>query len=886
MPPIRQRTVVVDGPLAFRMRRLQAAREGEVGLAITTLPLLAARLAGGFSRPAQPPELEPAIRTALEQGAFAELEHMPALPGTARAALWTLRKAWNADLSLSDLAVGSARIADLALLESRVHAVLSAGVLTPRRLRDAALGHLRHAPNTLGSVELDRVMSVAPVWRPFIDALAGIVELTWRTPGAADRTWFRGTLVEQAPVPGVPAEIVSCGNPRAEAIESLRWLRELLASGRARPEEVAIAAPATELWDEEFLVLAVSAGLPLHFSHGVPALSTREGQACAALADVLLNGLSQDRMRRLLGHAAGRVPAVKDLRRDWAAGLRPEAGLFEIDHWRRALDEAAARRPEGPDPKPVLIPVIELLAQGTAAVAQAGDALLAPEARGIWIEALRSAPAAALEFSLQRARVPDGRDPGNSVVWCPASHLAGAPRPRVRLLGLTSRSWPRANAEDPLLPDHILPRRQLDPDPVTARDRDIFRIIVGSAAGGCVLSFSRRDAQEKVLAPSPLLRGFAAATLLRRERTPQHAFSEADRLTVRPEEAAATPAIAAAARCAANWRRGSVTAHDGRIRRGHPVIRQAVLEIQSSTSLRRMLRDPLGFVWRYALGWRPAEPDAQPLDLDARTRGELVHELLRRTVDALEPSPGFARADSHEIEDALAAAVNATKGQWPLARPTPPLLLWEHTLDWAAALALRALTLDPPLQGGTRSWTEVPFGRGGAEADTALPWDSNPPVLIPGTAVRIRGAIDRLEVTAAREGVRLSDYKTGAEPRNAAQIELSGGAELQRVLYTLAVRQLLPDVPRIVARLIYLGGERPNAYRLADVDQAVTDIAAHVAAASTVLEEGVALPGPDARESWNEFRLALPAGLPTYWQIKQAAFAQAFGRFTRVWSAR
>jgi len=42
MPAIRPRTVVVDGQLAFRMRRLRAAREGESGLAITSLPLLAA----------------------------------------------------------------------------------------------------------------------------------------------------------------------------------------------------------------------------------------------------------------------------------------------------------------------------------------------------------------------------------------------------------------------------------------------------------------------------------------------------------------------------------------------------------------------------------------------------------------------------------------------------------------------------------------------------------------------------------------------------------------------------------------------------------------------------------------------------------------------------
>jgi hypothetical protein len=90
-------------------------------------------------------------------------------------------------------------------------------------------------------------------------------------------------------------------------------MRELIASGRARPEEIAICATATEDWDDHMLVLATDAGLPLHFSHGVPALASREGQACAALADVLLNGLSQDRARRLFGDAAGRSQGLRGL---------------------------------------------------------------------------------------------------------------------------------------------------------------------------------------------------------------------------------------------------------------------------------------------------------------------------------------------------------------------------------------------------------------------------------------------------------------------------------------------------------------------------------------------------------------------------------------------
>ena len=97
-------------------------------------------------------------------------------------------------------------------------------------------------------------------------------------------------------------------------------MRELIASGRARPEEIAVCATATEDWDDHMLVLAADAGLPLHFSHGVPALASREGQACAALADVLLNGLSQDRVRRLFGHAAGRTPGFGGSSLDLGAG--------------------------------------------------------------------------------------------------------------------------------------------------------------------------------------------------------------------------------------------------------------------------------------------------------------------------------------------------------------------------------------------------------------------------------------------------------------------------------------------------------------------------------------------------------------------------------------
>jgi hypothetical protein len=168
-------------------------------------------------------------------------------------------------------------------------------------------------------------------------ALAAVTDVRWRDPGTRDTGWFPGRVVPEPDQPASTPDVVSCANPRAEAVEALRWVRELLATGIASPAAIAICATATESWDEHFAVLAASAELPIHFSHGVVALWSREGQACGALADVLLNGLSQDRIYRLCGHAAGSSRALAGLPRDWAAGLRPSAGLFSLDQWRQRL---------------------------------------------------------------------------------------------------------------------------------------------------------------------------------------------------------------------------------------------------------------------------------------------------------------------------------------------------------------------------------------------------------------------------------------------------------------------------------------------------------------------------------------------------------------------
>jgi hypothetical protein len=299
-----RRTAIVEGPLAVRMARLAAARRAD-RRADHGLPQLAAWLAHGFIRPARSQDLDPAIGAALDPGGFVELEQIRRLPGMVRSVAGGLAKVWQADLSLQDLSDYSTRFAGLPEIERRGRANLAKGTLTPRDLRDAALQRATHTPVALGPIELDRLIGVAPVWRSLAASLAKFVPLSWRSPGATDTAWFPGQVIIDERLPAAGCSMVSCANPRAEVVEALRWTREFIASGRARSEDIAICATNTDEWDTPFLALPSDAPLLLHFLHGLPILASREGQAFAAPADVLLNGLSRDRVPHLFGHAAG-----------------------------------------------------------------------------------------------------------------------------------------------------------------------------------------------------------------------------------------------------------------------------------------------------------------------------------------------------------------------------------------------------------------------------------------------------------------------------------------------------------------------------------------------------------------------------------------------------
>jgi hypothetical protein len=877
-----RRTIVVHTKLAGHMARVEAARSGAHGVQVLTMGQMAARLAGGFIAPIDMGTLQDAVRDALPETDLGELENIKDLPGMVRAVVGTLEKVWQADIELSSQS--HPRLKALARLEQNVLGRLPPYMQKPKDLVEIACKRIDYARTLLGPVAIRGHSEMPVCWRPLVEALSDFVAVLWIAGPRHVPDWVDGNRIEiQRTAPsGATLTVSSCATPQHEILEAFRWMRELLAAGTARPEEIGIASASPADFDDHVLALSEDANLPIHFVQGIKAVTTPEGQTAAALADVLIKGISQERVRRLLRRLSG-TPGIADLPKGWTSVLPKEAPLTTTERWEHALGQVPKDKwPDGLDCSERLLEIVRLLAKGVDVAREAGDTLLPNLARRLWTRALQDGPPEVLPVTLARLRVDHEIEPASHPIWTSAISLAAAPRPFVRMVGLNSGRWPRGIYEDRLIPDLILPMEELDPLPIADADRRDFDTII-AAARQASASFSRRDVEGRQLGRSPLI-GEGERIYLSRARMPTHAASESDRLLARPSEFQSTLIAQSGSACWRNRYRNEITSHDGLVRSGHPRLKKVFRQALSATSLGLLLRDPIRFAWHYGLGWREPQLADDPLTLDALDFGNLTHEVLQNAVTALEADGGFGKSSSDDIDRAVRDATATAASHWEASCPVPPRLIWQRTLQEIERLSAKALAYGFDPLPGQKSWTEVPFGATDAMARENLPWDVSRHVEIPNTGVVIRGRIDRLDVAGNNSRARVFDYKTGSLRTKMEDVVVDGGGELQRCLYALAVRTLIRDDIDVEASLLYLRAVdgQEGLFPLKDVDAALDLIAEAVSIARTNLEKGLALPGKDAAHTYNDFNFALPAD-PTYLDRKQPLAEERLGDATKIW---
>ena len=884
---MQRRTLITYGRLAIRDARLQAVREAAHGLEILTIEQFAARLAGGFVRTINKDTLRAAILRVLPRAEIGELEAIKALPGFVRAAVDTFSKVWLSGIDLQARRSEHPRIAAIACLERALLQALPGNVLRPPDVAKLALARIAHARAIFGDIEIHGLTELSPCWRVLFSSLAAHTTMRWNAGPRDVPSWLADTDIEIETCVSTSPEVrsLSAATAKHEAIEALRWVRGLVASRQARPEQVAIATTAYDDYDDALLALRSDANLDIHFAHGIPVTATREGQACAALADIILRGLSRTRMHRLFRLSAASPGAFESFPSDWLQVLPAAAPLTRLQSWRNLIE------PKDYEFGEALLEIVQMIDRGTHGARETGEALLAGKTLAIWRKALLLGPPESLEQSIEQLRTDDELEPGSSVVWAPASFLAASPRPFVYLLGLNSQRWPHLAFEDRLLSEHIIPASELDPLPVNVADTRDFTTILGTTTEQVVLSRARRDSEGRLLGRSALLAETVANsgqdTYLRRHRTPGHAYSESDRLCARPDEFAGFPQAKMAGACWKNWHSPEiVTANDGLVRASHPVVEAMLQRSQSANSLRLLLRNPIGFLWRYGLGFSVPERAEEPLNLDARATGELVHAILEQALVAIESDMGMAGADEATVAQAVESAAEEIAESWLLERPVPPKALWQKSLFDAREQSKHGLNLCDEGQYYDHAHAEVPFGGAPAKSKRENPWDSEQSVEIPQAGFFIRGYIDRLDLSADGKSAWVRDYKTGKSPKVSDDhpFVLDRGRELQRCLYAYAARAMLGPDTVIRTSLHYLKDKRD--ITLIEPELTLETLAIFLEFARKSMAEGNCVIGADAADAYDDLAFALPANaVNIYCRRKLPAARAAIGYAAGIWDA-
>jgi hypothetical protein len=799
-----------------------------------------------------------------------------------RAAVGTLEKVWNSGIDL----VGEPhpRLQAIRALEEEVLRRLPPSMKRQKELVDLACGRIWDAKIVLGPIEIHGHSEMSPCWRPLLNELSEVVPVDWIAGPRHLPAWLCDTRAEirTGPSSGAKPILLSCANPQHEVTEVFRWMRELLSTGRVQPEEIAIAAASPADFDDHVLALSHDTNIPVHFVHGTKAVAARDGQIAAALAELLVKGISQEQVRRLFTLIHSNTPLVRELPRNWTRLLPPDAPLTTIERWERVFSTVKASDwPDGVDRSAIVLDILRQLAKGASGAKEAGEKLLSGVAQALWRRALNDGPAEALPVTLARLRLDDGLEPASNVIFGSAMALASAPRPHVHLLALNAGRWPRRISEDRLIPDHVIPSDKLDPLPISDADRRDFQTII-AAAKTVTISYSRRDVEGRMLGQSPLIADLKE-TYLGRARIPEHAASESDRLLARPTEFKGMPIALSGITCWRDWFRAEITPHDGLAQANHPRLKKMFERPLSATSLKLLLRDPIRFIWRYGFGWKQPEEADEPLTVDALTFGILVHDLLRRAVDALEPAGGIATTKPAQVKLTVERVLNDIAREWESEQPIPPQIIWRSTLQRAIQMSLAALT--HPFDGfkGQTSWTEIPFGTSDTDG-RRLPWDATRVVEIPGTDIRIQGFIDRLDLSGGMQRARVIDYKTGRLNRKMADVVVKGGSELQRCLYAFAVKTLLGTGVKVEAALLYPGADEGEQalFPLCDVDSVLDRLAAAIKLARDKVISGAALPGVDASDQFNDFAFAFPAS-PVYLPRKMPLAKKQLGDAATIW---
>jgi len=407
----------------------------------------------------------------------------------------------------------------------------------------------------------------------------------------------------------------------------------------------------------------------------------------------------------------------------------------------------------------------------------------------------------------------------------------------VFIPGLVERSFPASPRQDPLLLD---PERQaMNQDlkekghvPLKrhrfAEEKLLFSLALGAARERLILSYPRLDpstGRERIPSFFLLRVGEAlcgeAMDYSRLERIPQYGHVPLSRLA--PEDSAEAvdegefdlsqvgkalrtrdrrevsyfrkvfPVLNRAEKLARlRWGFQTFTEYDGCLNsaRARKLLRERFAlsgQVLSATKLETYAACPFNYFLAEVLGLRPLPSPEEIRRIQPLERGTMVHEILFRFYQSCsEKYPGPLRPENLEeyrkiLEEAASKSFAAAEARGWTGYP----LLWE--IDRQSILEDLRAFLEKEAhaeEGMTPALFEVRFGRGSRGSRNGAADEPISLNLEDGTAFSLRGRMDRVDFSPARDSLRVIDYKTGK--LQGEEDGFCGGTTLQLPLYLMA----------------------------------------------------------------------------------------------------
>jgi ATP-dependent helicase/nuclease subunit B len=234
-----------------------------------------------------------------------------------------------------------------------------------------------------------------------------------------------------------------------------------------------------------------------------------------------------------------------------------------------------------------------------------------------------------------------------------------------------------------------------------------------------------------------------------------------------------------------------------------PWLAGAANQAISPTSLENYAVCPYRYLLKHVLRVEETENPADRLMLEAKERGNIVHEVLEEFLRDSPPAADYrwTIADRQRVRE-LAEAGCRDRSESGLSGAA---IAWEserQSIFRDLDLFLTAEESVRATSGASFYQAEGAFGM--PPRDGAAPWAAPVVELSDGRSVRFRGRVDRVD--RSPDGVTVYDYKTGKSDKFAPIAKddpVVRGTKLQLAIYAIAVREALGLAPGVAVRAYY-----------------------------------------------------------------------------------